>query len=34
MALKLNGKDDRLNLEEFLALARTIGLRWAEQRRQ
>ena len=26
MALKLNGKDDRLNLEEFLALARTIGL--------
>jgi serine/threonine-protein kinase HipA len=26
MALKLNGKDDRLNLQDFLALARTIGL--------
>jgi hypothetical protein len=26
MALKLNGKDNRLNLEDFLALARTIGL--------
>lgn len=26
MALKLNGKDDRLNAQDFLALARTIGL--------
>ena len=26
MALKLNGKDDRLNGQDFLALARTIGL--------
>jgi len=26
MALKLNGKDDRLSLQDFLALARTIGL--------
>lgn len=26
MALKLNGKDDRLNMEDFLALARVIGL--------
>lgn len=26
MALKLNGKDDRLTREDFLALARTIGL--------
>lgn len=26
MALKLNGKDDRLGREDFLALARTIGL--------
>jgi serine/threonine-protein kinase HipA len=26
MALKLNGKDDRLTLKDFLALARTIGL--------
>jgi len=27
MALKLNGKDDRLTRQDFLALARTIGLR-------
>ncbi len=27
MALKLNGKDDRLSLEDFLALARPIGLK-------
>jgi serine/threonine-protein kinase HipA len=26
MALKLNGKDDRLSPRDFLALARTIGL--------
>lgn len=26
MALKLNGKDDRLNAQDFLVLARTIGL--------
>src|SRR3546814_14572671 len=26
MALKLNGKDDRLTRQDFLALARTIGL--------
>lgn len=26
MALKLNGKDDRLNVQDFLTLARTIGL--------
>lgn len=26
MALKLNGKDDRLTRKDFLALARTIGL--------
>lgn len=26
MALKLNGKDDRLNAQDFLAMARTIGL--------
>ena len=26
MALKLNGKDDRLRLRDFLAMARTIGL--------
>ncbi len=26
MALKLNGKDDRLRLQDFLALARTVGL--------
>ena len=26
MALKLNGKDDRLNPQDFMALARTIGL--------
>jgi serine/threonine-protein kinase HipA len=27
MALKLNGKDDRLTRQDFIALARTIGLR-------
>jgi serine/threonine-protein kinase HipA len=26
MALKLNGKDDRLTRQDFLSLARTIGL--------
>jgi serine/threonine-protein kinase HipA len=26
MALKLNGRDDRLTRQDFLALARTIGL--------
>ena len=26
MALKLNGKDDRLTRQDFLTLARTIGL--------
>ena len=26
MALKLNGKDDRLRLRDFVAMARTIGL--------
>lgn len=33
MALKLNGRDDRLRPEDFLSLARTIELsaRWAEQ---
>ena len=30
MALKLNGKDDRLRQQDFLALARTIGLTAAE----
>ena len=30
MALKLNGKDDRLRRQDFLALARTIGLTAAE----
>lgn len=27
MALKLNGKDDRLQTKDFLALARTIGIK-------
>jgi serine/threonine-protein kinase HipA len=30
MALKLNGKDDRLTTQDFLALARTIGLTAAD----
>lgn len=30
MALKLNGKDDRLRRQDFLILARTIGLPSAE----
>jgi serine/threonine-protein kinase HipA len=30
MALKLNGKDDRLDRRDFLALARTIGLTAAD----
>ncbi len=30
MALKLNGKDDRLRRRDFLMLARTIGLPGAE----
>jgi serine/threonine-protein kinase HipA len=32
MALKLNGKDDRLNAQNFLALSRTTGLTTGDAR--